>query len=104
MEARTKAEKEGLEAHSRAESQRIAAQTQQEMTRLAAEADARAMGIRTAAEVEALERLAAAASAYTQHPALLRLRELDTLSQLAGNAEARIYIGFDKHTTGTPAE
>ncbi len=104
VEARTKAEKETLEARSRAESQRIAAQAQQETTRLGAEADAQAMGIRAAAEVEALERLAEAASAYTQHPALLRLRELDTLSRLAGNAEARIYIGFDKHSTATPAE
>jgi len=29
---------------------------------------------------------------------LLRLRELDTLRELARVANARIYIGFDKHT------
>jgi regulator of protease activity HflC (stomatin/prohibitin superfamily) len=98
VEARTRAEKEALEARSRAEGQRLAAQAQQEATRLAAQAEADALGIRAEAEVAALGRLAEAASAYAEHPALLRLRELETLSRLAGNAEARIYIGFDKHT------
>jgi regulator of protease activity HflC (stomatin/prohibitin superfamily) len=98
VEARTKAEKESLEARSRAEAQQVAAQAQQEATRLAAQAEAEALAIRAEAEVAALGRLAEAASAYAQHPALLRLRELETLSRLAGNAEARIYIGFDKHS------
>jgi hypothetical protein len=31
------------------------------------------------------------------HPALLRLRELETLRDLSRSANARIYIGFDKH-------
>lgn len=34
---------------------------------------------------------------YANHPALMRLRELETLAELARNANARIYIGFDKH-------
>jgi regulator of protease activity HflC (stomatin/prohibitin superfamily) len=98
VEARTKAEKETLEARSRAEAQRVAAQAQQEATRLTAQAEAEALGIRAEAEVAALGQLAEAASAYAQHPALLRLRELETMSRLAGNPAARIYIGFDKHT------
>jgi len=49
------------------------------------------------AEADALQRRAAGAEAYGQHPALLRLRELEALTALGGNAEARIYIGFDKH-------
>jgi hypothetical protein len=32
----------------------------------------------------------------------LRLRELETLRELASNSNARIYIGFDKHVS--PAE
>jgi hypothetical protein len=60
------------------------------------QAEAEALGIRAKAEMAALGQLAEAAPAYTQHPALLRLRELETLSRLAGHAEARIYIGSDK--------
>jgi hypothetical protein len=32
----------------------------------------------------------------------LRLRELDTLRELARTANARIYIGFDKHMQAGP--
>ena len=38
-----------------------------------------------------------AAQAYSVHPALLRLEELETLRELSQMANARIYIGFDKH-------
>jgi hypothetical protein len=38
-----------------------------------------------------------AAAAYSHHPALLRLAELETLRALATSANARIDIGFDKH-------
>jgi hypothetical protein len=41
---------------------------------------------------------------YTQHPALLRLRELETLGDLARSANARIYIGFDKHLKPTAGD
>jgi hypothetical protein len=49
------------------------------------------------AEVRALRERAEAAQAYRQHPALMRLEELAALRELAENANARIYIGFDKH-------
>lgn len=39
----------------------------------------------------------------TQSPALLRLRELETLTALSRNAQARIDIGFDRHAA-PPAE
>ena len=93
VEARTRAEREALEATSKAQS-----------TRRAAEADAEAKRIRADAEVDALRRLAAAAEAYAQHPALLRLRELETLGALGANAAARLYIGFDKHTDPVTAD
>ena len=97
VEARTKAEREAIEARTRAETEQVAAAAHAEATRLTADAQAVAQRIRTDAEVDALERLAASAAAYAQHPALLRLRELETLTALAGNGTARIYIGFDKH-------
>ena len=36
-------------------------------------------------------------TAYAKHPALLRQLELEALAALAKNANARIYVGFDKH-------
>jgi regulator of protease activity HflC (stomatin/prohibitin superfamily) len=97
VEARTKAEREGLEAASRADASRIDAEARREATRIAAEADAEAARIRADADVDALTRLAAAASAYAEHPALLRVRELDAMQALGANAGARLYIGFEKH-------
>jgi hypothetical protein len=52
--------------------------------------------IKTAAELGALRERAEAAEAYTAHPALLRLRELETLSELARSANARLYVDFDR--------
>jgi regulator of protease activity HflC (stomatin/prohibitin superfamily) len=97
VEARTKAEREALEATSRADAERVAAQARSESTRLAAAADAEAHRIRSEAEIEALNRLATAAGAYAEHPALLRVRELETMRALGANASARLYIGFEKH-------
>jgi len=98
VEARTKAEREALEATSRADAERVAAQARGESTRVAAEADAEAKRIRADADVDALTRLAAAAAVYAEHPALLRVRELEALDALGANAAARLYIGFDKHS------
>jgi regulator of protease activity HflC (stomatin/prohibitin superfamily) len=98
VEARTRAERDTLEADSKANAERVAALAGVESTRLAAEGDAEAKRIRADAEVDALRRLAAAAEAYAEHPALLRLRELETLGALGANASARLYIGFDKHS------
>jgi regulator of protease activity HflC (stomatin/prohibitin superfamily) len=86
VEARTRAEQELIESRSRAEAARHAAESRAAEVRLQAEAD-----------VEALRRRADVAALYDEHPALLRLRELETLAALADNAAARLYIGFDKH-------
>ncbi len=37
-----------------------------------------------------------AAQAYTNHPALLRLRELEGMSDLGKNANAHNYLGLQK--------
>ena len=96
VEARTKAEKETLEARTKADTDRIAAASRAEVVRLAAEAEAEAERIRATADVEALRVRAVNADAYAQLPALLRLEELESLANLSRNAQARIYIGFDK--------
>jgi regulator of protease activity HflC (stomatin/prohibitin superfamily) len=94
IEARTQAEKQTLEAQTRAENERVTATAHAEAVRLTAAAEAEALRIRTEAEVDALRQRTANAEAYTSHPALLRLRELETLASLAGNTEARIKVGF----------
>ena len=114
VEARTKAEKETLDARTKAETDRIAAvakaetdrigaAARAEVVRLAAEAEAEAERIRAGASVAALQLRSENADAYSQHPALLRLQELESLAVLSRNAQARIYIGFDKHA-GTPSD
>jgi len=97
VEARTKAETQRLEAQSRLETQRLEAEANAAAQKLLAETQAENQRIQTEADILALRERAQAAEAYASHPALLRLRELDTLRELARTANARIYIGFDKH-------
>ncbi len=97
VEARTKAETQRIEAQAKADIQRGQTETLAEAQRQAAQVEAEVQSIRTQAEVHALEAQNQAAQAYTTHPALLRLRELETLRELAKSANARIYIDFDKH-------
>ena len=109
VESRTSAEQQKIAAEAKAHIKRIEAEVTVETdaktaTALAisrvkeAQADADAMHIRTEAEVKALREQAQAAEAYAKHPALVRLRELQTLSEVGKNANARIFIGFDKHS------
>ena len=97
VEAKTKAEVQKLESQAKAESRRVEAEVQAEAERREAETQAQVTRIAAEAEVQALAQRAATAEAYTQHPALLRLEELRALQDLSRLANARIYIGFDKH-------
>jgi regulator of protease activity HflC (stomatin/prohibitin superfamily) len=99
VEARTKADTQRIEAIAKAEARRVEAAADVERQRLAAEADAEAERIRTAAEVEAARQREQVAQIFSSNPALLRLRELETLRELAQVANARIYIGFPKHVS-----
>ena len=82
VEARTKAETQRIEAVAKAETRRMEAAADVERQRLAAEADAEAERIRTAAEVEAARQREQVAQIFATSPALLRLRELETLREL----------------------
>ena len=97
VEARTKAEVQKIEAQAKAETHKTEAAARTEALLMAARTDAETQKTKTASEIEALREREAAAKAYTSHPALLRLQELETLRELARTATARIYIGFDKH-------
>ncbi len=97
IEARTKAEVQQIDAQARSQSQHIEAETQADNRRTIARSEAEAHTLKTQAEIQALCDRAEAANAYNQHPALMRLQELETLRELSRTANARIYIGFDKH-------
>jgi regulator of protease activity HflC (stomatin/prohibitin superfamily) len=96
VESRTRAEQQRIEAQVKAEASRLQAEAQAEVQRLTAQAEAQAQRVRTDAEIQALRERAQAAEAYSAHPALLRLRELETLTELAHNGNARIYLDFDR--------
>jgi regulator of protease activity HflC (stomatin/prohibitin superfamily) len=100
VEARTKVEVQKIEAEAKAEIHKTEAESRAHAARLAAQTEAETRKVETESEVEALRHREEAAAAYSQHPALLRLQELETLRELARTATARIYIGFDKHLSG----
>jgi len=104
IEARTRAEAQQIEAQARSATEEREAQAHANITRLAAEADAEARRIRAAVDVASLRELEKAASAFTQHPALLRLRELEAMHALAQSANARLYIDFQKNGVKPPTE
>ncbi len=104
VEARAKADTQRLEAQARAENARVDAESHAHIERLAAQSEAEVKHIQTEAEIATLREREASASAYANHPALLRLEELQTLRELSKLANARIYIGFDKHADALEKE
>lgn len=97
VEARTKAEVQRIEAQAKAEIKRAEAEALAQTQRRAAEAEAEVQRIKTEADIQALREREQSAQAYSQHPALLRLIELETLGELARIANARIYVNFNGH-------
>jgi len=97
IEARTKAEVQRIDAQTKVESVRLESEAAAKSRLAIAQAEAEAVRVQTEAEIQALREREQAAGAYSKHPALLRLRELETLRDLSRTANARIYIGFDKH-------
>jgi regulator of protease activity HflC (stomatin/prohibitin superfamily) len=104
VEARTKAEVQRIDAQVRADARHVEASAQAEAQRLAAQGEAEIQRIKTDADIEALRQREQAAAAYSAHPALLRLIELETLRDLARSANARIYVGFDKFARADGAD
>lgn len=97
VEARTRAQVEQIQAQSRAAAKRQEALAEAEARRVHEQAEAEALQAQAAAEARACEERVKAAEALEGHPALLRLAELETLRELARNANARLYLGFDRN-------
>jgi regulator of protease activity HflC (stomatin/prohibitin superfamily) len=104
VEARTKADVQKIESQSKAESQKQEAEARAAAERLAAQSQAEVQRLQTEAEIKRLQERERTAQAYAKHPALLRMLELETLRELGENANARIYIGFDKHLSAEANE
>lgn len=104
IQARAKAEVQRIEAQTQAERERLQVQTQAEANQQLAQAEAAATQVKTDAEIRNLREREKAATAYTQHPALLRLLELETLRDLSHTASARLYIKFNGNNGDTPGE
>ncbi len=95
VEARAKAEIQKIEAQTKAESARQEAESAAASRLAIAKAEAEAIRAQTTAEIESLREHEQAAQAYSTHPALLRLRELETLGEMARTAKVRMLVGFD---------
>ncbi|MCL2725916.1 MAG: SPFH domain-containing protein [Polyangiaceae bacterium] len=102
VEARTKAQSQQIDAQIKAEIRRIESEAQAASVRTAAAADADALRIKGEAELAALKQQQSLGEALEAHPSLLRLRELESLRELARNANARLYVGFAKHVADEP--
>jgi len=95
IDAEVQREIQQLQAQAQADSQRIQIEAAAETKRRTAQSEAEIAAIQTETELHELREREKSASAYAQHPALLRLIELETLRDLARSANARIYVQFD---------
>jgi regulator of protease activity HflC (stomatin/prohibitin superfamily) len=109
VESRTNAEQQRIKAEAQAQIQKIEAAVKLELQlkeaeaqsaarKKTAEAEVEAFKLRHAAEIAAMEAKARAAQSFAGNTAALRLRELEAIAEIAKNANARIFIGFDKHS------
>ncbi len=96
VEARTKAELQRLEAETKVETTRRLSEADAESERMAAAARAESLRLQAEAEAQTTALREQTAAALEKHPALLRLRELETLRELATVSNARIYVDFDR--------
>ena len=97
VEARTKADVQRIESQAKAEAQRLESEAKLQAQRMQAQSEAELQRLETEAEIKRLQERERTAHAYSTHPALLRMLELETLRELGRNGNARIYIGFEKH-------
>ena len=95
IQAKAKAEVNRIESQATAERERLQSETKAAANRQLAAAEAEATQLKTDAEIRNLREREKAAAAYTEHPALLRLLELETLRDLSHTASARLYINFN---------
>jgi regulator of protease activity HflC (stomatin/prohibitin superfamily) len=104
VEARTKAETQQIEAQAKVEAKKLEAEALAEAQRIGAQTEAQIQALKTQTEIQSLREREQAAQAYSTHPALLRLHELETLRELARTANARIYVNFDSQAKTLPVD
>lgn len=95
VEARTKAEVQQIEAQAKASIRAMETDAQATALRRSADTESEIQRVKTESEIRALREREQAAQAYTAHPALLRLTELETLRDVARSTNARILVRFD---------
>lgn len=96
VEARTKAEVKKIEAQAQQETKQLQIEAEIVSKQRAANQEAEIQQIKTQAIIESLKQLESVAIAYSNHPALLRLQELEMLRELAQSSNAQIYFNFDQ--------
>jgi regulator of protease activity HflC (stomatin/prohibitin superfamily) len=104
VEARTRSEVQRIDAQTKADAARVQAVADAEAARVRAEAEAAALSVKVQAERQAIEDRARTATAYADHPALMRLEELAALRELGRNANARIYLDFKEQVANGDAK
>ncbi|WP_425394946.1 slipin family protein [Aeoliella sp.] len=96
VEARTRAEVDQIEAAARADAHRTTAEAEAEARRLKAAADAEAAKTQAETELATFQARREIGDILAQNAALMRLEELETLRELGTNANARLYVDFDR--------
>ena len=96
VQARTQSEVERLEAETQAQIRRGEADAETEAERLRREMEIDLERASAEAEAQVIEQRRQVASLLDEHPALLRLLELEALRELAKSSNARIYLGMDR--------
>lgn len=97
VDARTKAQVREINAKTEGAIRQQEAAAEAESVRLRAQADAEVERMKHDLEIEQMTKRSEIGEAMAQTPQLLRLAELEAMQALAANANARLYIGFEKH-------
>ena len=85
VEARSKAEVQKIEGRAKVENERLEAEAKAAAQQMAAQGQAEVQRLQTEAEIDRLQQRERTAAAYANHPALLRMLELETLRELSKN-------------------
>ncbi|MCA9053525.1 MAG: hypothetical protein KDA75_06795 [Planctomycetaceae bacterium] len=98
VQARTQAEVERIQSETQAEIHKIKSAAETEVDRARRDMEREAARQTAEAEAQIFAQRQQAAELLEQHPSLLKLLEIESLRDLAGSANARIYVGFDRPT------
>ena len=101
IEARTKAQVQQLEIETQTEAQQREREAEIRAQSVAVEEEIRRKELQVRAEIQSLREQEQIAQIYHHYPELLRLRELETLQELAKMANAHIYVNLERLNSPT---